>query len=88
MKHFVICEYHIGFDFREDAEETLAHLKDLLKSYGQATTQDLKDYIGAVPDHRSDKFGWRNLDDAGIKTYPEDPNCAYYLVLPDPAPLN
>lgn len=88
MNHLVICEYHIGFDFRKDAEETLAHLKELLKSYGQATTQDLKDYIGVVPDHGSDKFGWRNLDDAGIKTYQDDPNRAYYLVLPDPAPLN
>ena len=84
----IVCEYHIGFEFREDAEITLEHLKNLIKTYGQATVQDMKDCIGATPNPGDNKYGWRDIDNAGVRAFKNDPEHSFYLVLPDPTNLN
>lgn len=56
----------VEFDRREDAEEVLSSLCDLIDTYEVATLSDLKDLIGGTRTPSDNKYGWTNLRDATI----------------------
>lgn len=56
----------IFFDYREDAEEVLDRLADLLDQYNMVTVQDLYDLVGITSNYTDQKWGWYNLNTARV----------------------
>lgn len=54
------------FDYKEDAEEVLDRLADLVDDYGMATVGDLYDLIGKSSSYTDQKWGWYNLNTARV----------------------
>lgn len=54
----------IIFDSKEDAEDVISNLVDLIDAYGQATVADLYDLAGLTPEYTCGNYGWRNLGSA------------------------
>lgn len=68
----------ISFDFKEDAENVISGLVDMIDAYGQATVRDLYDLSGLSCDYTCGNFGWRNLGAARTRRGRD----GYYLDLP------
>ena len=50
---------------RQEADEIIDRLRELIEVYGMATVDDLKDLVGEPGDYTDRNWGWRNLRDAG-----------------------
>lgn len=57
----------IVFQSREDAENALASMADVVKQYGVVSLADVYDIIGKIsPSYAANKYGWRSLDKAKV----------------------
>mgnify|MGYP003281275485 CR=1 FL=1 len=56
----------IEFDSRDEAEEVLESMYDLLEVYGHVSVLDFFDFADVSCDYTDDKYGWINLDKAQI----------------------
>lgn len=56
----------IFFDYREDAEEVLDRLSDLVDEYQMASVGDLYDLVGMTSNYTDQKWGWYNLNTARV----------------------
>lgn len=56
----------IIFDYKEDAEEVLDRMADLLDDYQMVTVGDLYDLIGQSSNYTDQKWGWYNLNTARV----------------------
>lgn len=74
----------IEFATRGDAETVLDELRNVLRRYPVVTVADMYDLAGLTEPYTSNKFGWTNLNDAGVVRR----NGAYYLDLPKALPLD
>jgi len=69
---------------RDEAEEVLDRLRDLIEKYEVATVSDLYDLVGITGSFTDDRWGWYNLKDASWKRVRE----GFLLVLPRTDPLD
>ena len=74
---------NLDFEFRGDADDTLAQMYDAIRQYGQVSVGDLWDLMGVSNESTDYNYGWYNLDGAFIKGIPG----GYRLMLPRPVPL-
>lgn len=54
------------FSTREDADEVLVGMLEIIDEYDVATVKDLYGFIGRSADYTTGEYGWYNLDDAKI----------------------
>lgn len=74
---------NLDFEFRGDADDTLAQMNDAIRQYGQVSVGDLWDLMGVSNENTDYNYGWYRLDDAYIKGIPG----GYRLMLPHTVPL-
>lgn len=70
---------------RAEAEEVIDRLYSLLSQYGNASVNDLYDMVGISGDYTDEKWGWTNLNGAGVV---RTRGGGYLLDLPKPEPLD
>lgn len=69
---------------RQEAEDVIDRLFDLVGQYGAASVADLYDLVGAQATHTDHKWGWEDLQGAGVSRV----RGGFLLDLPDPEPLS
>src|SRR5580765_4330677 len=74
----------IVLDSREEAEEVIDRLFDLVSRYDTATVSDLYELVGLSSTYTDNQWGWTDLRGAGVQRIRD----GYLLDLPDPDPLN
>lgn len=93
----------ITYDDRDEAEQILSELKEDIEKWHYVSVADVCDLIGVPSNYGDTKIGWRNLDDASVRTIKKKVvACAisyyiskekeeivdrYYVSLPDPIKL-
>lgn len=79
-------QYEVGdiiFENRNDAEEVLNQLSELINVYGQASVADLCELVNAPYEFVANKYGWKNIHDA----VPIRVASGYSLRMPKSMPL-
>lgn len=56
----------IIFQTRQDAENTLDSLKEMIELYGFISLADVCDLVGITPSYTDNKYGWRSLNNAKV----------------------
>lgn len=74
----------IVLDQRTEAEEVIDRLFELVSRYDSATVADLYELVGLASTHTDHKWGWTNLQGAGVSRI----RGGYLLDLPEPEPLD
>ena len=74
----------IILDERGEAEEVIDRLFEVVSRYGSATVADLYELVGLPWSHTDNKWGWTNLQGAGVSRV----RSGFLLDLPEPEPLN
>jgi hypothetical protein len=74
----------IVLEQRNEAEEVIDRLFDLVSRYDQATVADLYELVGLESSHTDHKWGWEDLHGAGVSRV----RGGYLLDLPEPEPLD
>lgn len=70
-------------DTRSEAENVIMNLQVRVETYGRASVADLYDFLGVSGSFTDQRWGWTNLDNAGVR----DERRGYVLSLPRPTPL-
>lgn len=73
----------IVLETRQEADDVLDQLFELVGKYGSAAVSDLYEMVGVASTHADQKWGWEELPGAGISRV----RGGYLLDLPDPTPL-
>lgn len=71
-------------DTRDEAEEVLSNLVELIENYDVATVGDFYDLVDMPSTFADAKYGWTNLNRAVVERVRE----GYILVMPKPYPLD
>lgn len=74
----------IILDQRNEAEEVIDRLFELVSKYGAATVADLYDLVGLSSTHTDHKWGWTDLHGAGVSRI----RGGFLLDLPEPHSLD
>jgi len=74
----------IVLDDRSEAEEVIDRLFDLVSRYESASVADLYELVGLGSTHIDHKWGWTDLQGAGVSRI----RGGYLLDLPEPSPLD
>lgn len=74
----------IVLEQRTEAEEVIDRLFDLVSRYESATVADLFELVGIAATHTDHKWGWTDLQGAGVSRT----RGGYLLDLPEPSPLD
>lgn len=74
----------IIYETREDAQDVLEELDNLIRDYGRASISDLYSASGITPDFTDEKLGWVDLKRATIRRVPD----GYILDMPKAYPLD
>jgi hypothetical protein len=74
----------IVLETRQEAEDVLDSLFELVDRFGSASVSDLYELVGVKATHTDEKWGWEDLRG----TTPSRVRGGYLLDLPDPEPLN
>lgn len=74
----------IILDNRAEAEEVIDRLFNLVSQYDSATVADLYELVGLSATHTDHKWGWEDLQGAGVSRI----RGGYLLDLPEPEPLD
>lgn len=74
----------IVLDNRAEAEEVIDRLFNLVSQYDSATVADLYELVGLSATHTDHKWGWEDLQGAGVSRI----RGGYLLDLPEPEPLD
>lgn len=70
---------------RQEAEEVLERMYDIISKYDEVTVSDLYELTGLVPSHTDHKWGWDSLQGASVGRLRG--GGGYLLDLPEPEPL-
>lgn len=68
---------------RQEAEDVIERLFDLVGQYGSATVSDLYELVGLQSTHTDNKWGWEDMRGAGVTRVRN----GFLLDLPEPEPL-
>lgn len=68
---------------RQEADDVVDRLFDLVSRYGEATVADLYELVGIQSSHTDHKWGWMNLRGVGTVKVSQ----GYLISLPQPVPL-
>lgn len=68
---------------RQEAEDVIDRLYDVVARYGAATVSDLYELVGITSTHTDQKWGWEELRGASVSRV----RSGYLLDLPEPEPL-
>jgi hypothetical protein len=68
---------------RTEAEQVIDQLFEVVNVYGSARVSDLYELVGLAPTHTDNKWGWTNVQGAGVTRVRD----GYLLDLPNPHPL-
>ena len=74
----------IVLDQRAEAEEVIDRLFELVSAYESASVADLYELVGLASTHTDQKWGWMDLQGAGVTRV----RGGYLLDLPEPQPLD
>lgn len=74
----------IIFDTKQEAEEVLEGIKEILEIYGYVTVADYYDLAGMSVNFRAHLYGWTDLDDSTLIGHAMG---TYQIVLPKPKKL-
>lgn len=74
----------IILDSRQEAEDVLDRLFEIVDRFGSASVADLYDLVGVQSNHADQKWGWEELRGSVASRV----RGGYLLDLPEPAPLN
>ena len=75
----------IEFDTREDAEEVLDRMDELIEQYGIVTVGDLFDLAGVTGNGYTDQnYGWTSVASATIE---RDRHGGYFIKMTRPSPI-
>lgn len=69
---------------RQEAEDVIEHMYELIERYQQVTVSDLYDLVGIASAFTDERWGWTDLSEAGVTRS----RGAYLLDLPKPIPLD
>ena len=86
---------------RDEAEQILSELKEVIEKWRYVSVADACDLTGVPSNYGDTKIGWRNLDDASVRTIKkkvatcitsyiggrEEIVDRYYISIPDPIKL-
>lgn len=72
------------FDNRQEAEDVLTHMVDILDEYQEIKVADLYDLVGETSTFTDYKWGWENLSSASVARVRD----GYKLKLPKAVPLD
>lgn len=75
--------YDIVLESREEAEEVLSRMDDLMATYGNVSIADMYDLVGIGGNYTDNRYGWTNTRDVRIVRVPE----GYKIRLPKPVKL-
>lgn len=70
------------FDTKQEAEEVLEGMKNILETYGYVTVADYFELAGIPVNYKFHLYGWTDLDDARLFTSISHAIGAYSIVLP------
>jgi hypothetical protein len=73
----------IILESRDEANEVIDQLFDVVSRYDTATVADLYELVGLASNHTDHKWGWTDLRGAGVSRSRD----GYLLDLPDPHPI-
>jgi hypothetical protein len=73
----------IILETRQEAEDAIDRLYDLVGKFGAATVSDLYELVGIQSTHADQKWGWEELRGAGVSRV----RGGYLLDLPEPEPI-
>lgn len=68
---------------RTEAEEVVDRLFEVVSRYGSASVADLYELVGLSSTHTDNKWGWDDLQGAGVSRV----RGGFLLDLPEPEPL-
>lgn len=74
----------IVFDSRNDAENVLSQMDEIMNEYGLVRVGDLYDLAGVSSPHTSNKYGWTNIRNAEVVRVRE----GYIIKLPRAVPID
>lgn len=57
----------VYYDSRDEAEDILENLQNIVNKYGYVTLDDYYNLIGEISDYSDAQYGWRNLNFILIK---------------------
>lgn len=74
----------VELDTREDCEDAIIGMEEMISVYGQASIADLKDICGMVGSTTDSRYGWTNFSGS---SYIRQKDGRYWLRTPRPQPL-
>lgn len=75
----------IALDSRQEAEEVLSRMDELVATYGTVTVADLYDLVGVTCEYTDNNYGWSNIRNAKVVRLRDG---KYMIELPKALPIN
>ena len=75
----------IALDSRQEAEEVLSRMDELVATYGQVTVADLYDLVGITCEYTDNNYGWTNIRNAKVVRLRDG---KYMIDLPKALPIH
>lgn len=73
---------------KDEAEEVLDRMDDLIERYGIASVGDFKSLIGERSEHTDEKFGWTSFKSADIMRIRDGRDEGYLIRVPKPSSID
>ena len=75
----------IALDSRQEAEEVLTRMDELVETYGEVTVADLYDLVGVTCEFTDNNYGWTNIRNAKVVRLRDG---KYMIDLPKALPIS
>jgi hypothetical protein len=75
----------IALESRQEAEEVLTRMDELVDTYGEVTVADLYDLVGVTCEFTDNNYGWTNIRNAKVVRLRDG---KYMIDLPKALPIN
>ena len=75
----------IAIDSRQEAEEVLSRMDELIATYGEASVADLYDLVGITCEYTDNNYGWTSVRNAKVVRLRDG---KYMIDLPKALPFN
>jgi hypothetical protein len=75
----------IALESRQEAEEVLTRMDELVETYGEVTVADLYDLVGVTCEFTDNNYGWTNIRNAKVVRLRDG---KYMIDLPKALPIN